>query len=408
MDFKCKHCGTTSDMRYARITEDGDMICTDCYEAYYVPCNNCGAAIKASEDRRLCKDCSDIIYRKPINSYSTKPFPVFKGKKYNDNRLSRFYGLELEYSYTSAIFAYSLFNKEYKDKFLYNKSDSSLDSGVEIVTSPLDKQTLTELLGRMNKGLSKVGSIKNYNKNAGIHIHVNRASIDSLTVYKLSYLLNMSATEDEKRIIYYISGRNRTSTTETSNYHYAIVGDDCTQIKACKPGDRYRALNLNNSNTIEFRMFASTTKVENILMYVDFVDDLIEYASKFSFKNMNISSFISWEKSNCKNNLIKRRINNFERHNNTFNSKENKYALTLKDIKGVNIKYWDKIIFILNTYPIPTAYSMINKLKVNPDGIKISKNYISSQPKGRLQKVLEKTLSKVLINKIIKEQKQCA
>lgn len=408
MDFKCKHCGNSLDMRYARVTEDGDMICSDCYEVYYVSCSNCGAAIKAGENRRLCKDCSDIIYRKPLNSYSTKPFPVFKGKKYSDNRLSRFYGLELEYSYTPAILAYSLFNKEYKGKFLYNKSDSSLDDGVEIVTSPLDKQTLTELLGRMNEGLAKIGSIRNYNKNAGIHIHVNRASIDSLTVYKLSYLLNMSATEDEKRIIYYISGRNRTSTTKTSKYHYAIVGDDYTQTRACRSGDRYRALNLNNSNTIEFRMFASTTKVKNILMYVDFVDDLIEYASRFSFKNMNISSFINWEKSNCKNDLIKKRINNFERYNNTFDSKENRYTITLKDIKGINIKYWDKIISILSVYPITRARNLISELKTNPDEIRITESPISSQPKSRLQKVLEKTLSKVFINKIIKEQKKCA
>lgn len=407
MDFKCKHCGTTSDIYYARITEDGDMICSDCCAAYYVSCNHCGVYIKASENRRLCKDCNDIIYRKPLNSYSTKPFPVFKGKRYNDNRLSRFYGLELEYSYTPAILPYSLFNKEYKDKFLYNKSDSSLDDGVEIVTSPLDKKTLAELLGRMSSGLSEIGKVREYYKNAGIHIHVNRASVDSLTIYKLSYLLNMSATEDEKRIIYYISGRNRTSTIKKALYNYAIVGEDNSQTIACRSGDRYRALNLNNSNTIEFRMFASTTKVENILMYVDFVDDLIEYASKFSFKNMNISSFINWEKSNCKNELIKRRIKNFERHNNKFNSRENKYALTLKDIKGINIKYWDKVIFILSTYSTTRACNLIDKLKTNPDEIKVTKGSRPTQSKGRLQNVLEKTLSKVLINKIIKEQKQC-
>lgn len=408
MDFKCKHCGSISDARYARITENGDMICMDCYEAYYVSCNNCGAAIKASEDRRLCKDCSDIIYRKPINSYSTKPFPVFKGKKYNDNRLSRFYGLELEYSYTPAILAYSLFNKEYKDKFLYNKSDSSLHDGVEIVTSPLDKQTLTELLGRMNEGLSEIGSIKNYNKNAGIHIHVNRASLDTLTIYKLSYLLNVSATEDEKRIMYYISGRNRLSTTRTSEYHYSVIGGSDTKRSACRQGDRYRAINLNNANTVEFRMFASTTNVDNILMYIDFVDDMIEYASKFSFKNMNISSFISWEKSNCKNELIKRRIKNFERHNNTFDQKENMYRIGIKDIKGINIKYWDTLIEIIKRNNIDYSIKQINMLKTNPDSVVVNYSSPVKNKSSNLIKILEKTLGRVIINKIIKEQEQCA
>ena len=408
MDVICKHCGKTFDVNYAILDENSNVICRDCYESHYTRCSKCGVAIPLSEGREICYDCDSVVYKKPINSYGTKPIPRFKGKKYNDNKLCRYYGLELEYNYTSPTLAYMLFNDEYKSNMIYNKSDSSVGNGVEIVTNPLDKKVVTELLHKMKDGLDKISEEKRYNKNAGIHIHVNRASLDTLTIYKLSYLLNVSATEDEKRIMYYISGRNKLSTTRTSEYHYSVIGGSSTKRSACRIGDRYRAINLNNANTVEFRMFASTTNVDNILMYIDFVDDMIEYASKFSFKNMNISSFISWEKSNCKNELIKRRIKNFERHNNTFDSKENIYRIDIKDIKGINIKYWDTLIEIIKRNSIDYSIKQINMLKTNPDSVRVNYTSPVKNKSSNLIKRLEKTLGRVIINKIIKEQEQCA
>ena len=405
MEIKCSCCERSVDILSVSVDEDGDAVCDSCASTHYVRCDKCGKLIKKSKGRMICIECDEVIYKRSLNSYYTKPIPRFNGK-YNNENAGRFYGFELEYSYLPSEAAFILFNNLYKDKWIYNKSDSSLYNGVEIVTNPLSKQKAKELFNLMEDGLSNISKIKNYSKDAGVHIHVNRKSLDPITVYKLSYLLNYTSPSIDRRIIYYISGRNKYSTSTCDDYHYAQVGKIERKASLKKPDSRYSALNLSNKNTIEFRIFKSTANKDMLIMYTDFVDDMIRYCHNNGLIDINIPSFISWELRNASNKLIVNRIKQFQKHNGVFLPRKNLTKLPINLLKGIRIdKYSDLISSLKRSNNIEEAYKIIEDTKAGRP-IRIG---INSKGKGRYELIsrMENTLKKVYINKILKEQSKC-
>ena len=405
MEIKCSCCGCSIDTLSVSVDEDGLAVCGSCASTHYVRCDKCGKLIKKSEGRIICTECDEAVYKRSLNSYCTKPIPRFNGK-YNNNNAGRFYGFELEYSYLPAQAAFILFSNLYKDKWIYNKSDSSLSNGVEIVTNPLSKQKAKELFSLMEEGLNSISKVRNYSKDAGVHIHVNRKSLDPITVYKLSYLLNYTSPSIDRRIIYYISGRNKYSSSVCDDYHYAQVGNIERKTSLKKPDSRYSALNLANKNTIEFRIFKSTADKDMLIMYMDFVDDMIRYCHNNGLIDINIPSFISWELKNTSNKLIVNKIKQFQRRNGVFSPRKNITKLPINLLKGIRIdKYSDLISLLKRSNNIEEAYKIIEDTKAGIP-IRIGAN---SKGKGHYELIsrMENTLKKVYINKILKEQSKC-
>lgn len=406
MEIKCSCCGRSVDILSVSVDEDGNAVCDSCAYNHYIRCEKCGKLIKKSECRMICTECDEGVYKRSINTYGTKPIPRFKGK-YNNNNAGRFYGFELEYSYLPSQSAFILFSNLYKDKWIYNKSDSSLSDGVEIVTNPLSKQKAKELFNLMEEGLSSISQIKDYSKDAGVHIHVNRKSLDPITVYKLSYLLNYMAPSIDRRIIYYISGRNKSSTSLSDDYHYAQIGNIERKTSLKKPDSRYSALNLSNKNTIEFRIFKSTADKDMLIMYMDFVDDMIRYCHSNGLIDINIPSFISWELKNASNKLIVNKIKQFQRKNGVFTPRKNLTKLSINLLKGIRIdKYSDLISSLKRSGNIEEAYKIIQDTKA---GLPIRIGTTPPKCKGRYELIsrMENTLKKVYISKILKEQSKC-
>ena len=185
MTILCKHCGNEVRLHDAKSTEDGDIICGRCAREHYIKCSNCDNYIRADLHRRLCKVCDSIVYRKSLNSYSTKPIPRFHGKKSSTDNGVRFFGLEIELNHVAPASAFALFNELYKDQLIYNKHDGSISDGVEVVVNPHDYYSIKKTLSRMQKGFDEVKNVRGYTDNAGIHIHVSRKSIDPIDIYKL-------------------------------------------------------------------------------------------------------------------------------------------------------------------------------------------------------------------------------
>ena len=407
----CKHCGQPVDLSSARTTEDGDIICSSCVRDYYRKCESCSNYINLSANRRICKRCDEVVYTKSVNNYSIKPIPRFKGKKYSDNNTGRYFGIEMEFNRVSPDGAFSIFNELYKEKWIYNKHDGSIYSGVEIVTNPLDRYNIKQLMDKMSEGLELISKVKGYKENAGIHIHVNRKSIDTLDIYKLGYLLNYKSNNYDKRIIYYISGRNSKSTNYTDSYNYCKVGNIISKVGINQTLDRYQALNLENTNTIEFRIFKTTADAKQIEMYVDFVNDMIEFCHSHGLKNINIPTFISWELNKKDTNpLIIKRIKNFFKYNGKIEAIDNLYHVDISVLRGINVsKYKDIIDNLPRCCDVKDVMSLINAVKSGGNldmlltyGIKKFGNELS------IKKVMETTLKKVLISNIMKGLKECA
>ena len=408
----CKHCGKTVPLNSARITEDGDVICSRCADDEYIQCCHCSNYISRSSNRVICKACDERVYSRVINNYSTKPIPRFKSRIYEGDKGVRFFGLELEFNCLSPAGAYALFNDLYKDHWIYNKSDASVSNGVEIVTNPMDRSNAKKLLNRMADGLEQISSdIRSYKDNAGIHIHVNRKSVDPIDVYKLGYLFNYKMPSEYKRLIYYISNRLSTSTDTTDDFHYCSLGTRKDKTTLGKPtGDRYNAINLQNTSTIEFRLFKTVADPEIIESYIEFTDKSLEYCHTHSLKQMNIPSFILWLYDNTDNKILKHKIDNFQRYNTKLSTTDNCYTCDVNSIKGININDYEKYLgWFKYCSDYQDIYNVIDRVKSgqtrpplpSPETTKFGSN-------NKLSKMMETTLKKVLISKIMKGIKECA
>jgi len=129
--------------------------------------------------------------------------------------------------------------------FFYCTDDGSVQANwdqisAEFVSQPLTEAWLIKELSRLNKKLQGFET----NHSCGIHIHVNRGWCNPLRTQKIWEFLSELVAEEYRMAF----GR--------------LPNNYCTQIL---PGDlmnsgyreRYRAINITNDKTIEFRMFRS-------------------------------------------------------------------------------------------------------------------------------------------------------
>lgn len=408
----CKHCGGLLTLGHIFKTEDGDFICHECANEYYIRCSSCDNYIAISEKRITCLECDSKVYNKVCNAYSTKPIPRFNGR-YNKDKGERFYGIELEINNLKPQDAYILFNDLYKEKKIYNKSDGSISGGVEIVTNPFNYSNMIKLLTAMDEGLELIKKeVRDYKANAGIHIHVNRKSLDPLDIIKLSYLFNYRSDSAVcKRLLYYISGRNSNSKNQTDIYSYCRIGTVGSIRKLQIPDERYLAFNIMPENTVEFRLFKTTADINSIIMYIDFVNLAIEYCHLHGLKQINITSFISWIKDKSDNKILLKRIRNFERYNKiSFDEEDNIYSIDISILKGIKVnKYMDLLEDLYKCKDVRTMALVINQYKNNNRcSISLTRNEEQAR-KFKIVRVIENTLRKVLINKIIRKvNEQCA
>lgn len=325
--MKCSQCGKNVNAEDVIVTDNGFM-CNVCFESRYGDqhkCLVCGTY--TSNENMICDSCTSGVYVKDLNSYGTKPNPVFKNYKYNKNIPlgKRYYGLELEYSNTNSVQVKEKMVDLYKDKWLYNKSDGSLSNGVEVVTSPCDYKSIMWLLDSMKEPIKNVTGGVKYSQNAGIHIHVSRKSVPSYNIYKLSYLLNNIQAYELSSIMFYLSGRN-SRVSDTNIVNYAKIGE-ITSYK--DETSRYLALNLTNKYTIEFRIFKATNDMDKVKSYVNFVESMIKFVDITPFKDVNLNNYLLYLLNNPFDKMINARLLKILKYKNISLSKiENEFGFS--------------------------------------------------------------------------------
>lgn len=150
--------------------------------------------------------------------------------------------------------------------------DGSVD--LEIVTEPMTLSNLrTNILNIAKVCRAKYVRAWDGNK-CGLHIHLNRGGLTNLAgIYRF-----LSDNKDE---LFTLSGR----TKDHCGYcKFIFPASDEDLEEACDKYDRYLAINLQNSKTVEFRFFRNTTNETRLNAYFDFLetlmrlqDDIIDY-----------------------------------------------------------------------------------------------------------------------------------
>lgn len=292
----CRHsnytrCDCCSDLVYddeVTYTASGDYVCEYCRTEYYRYCNDCGELIYCDDaiyddddDEYYCWDCYCEREHKIIHDYYYKPDPIFYKGDGEDTAFYMGVELEIDKGGEDEEHARHLLDcvNDYNE-YIYIKHDGSIDNGFEIVSHPatLEYHTKNIQWAKLMSEAVNLDYRSHDTSTCGLHIHISRKAFGD--TYE-------SQEDNIAKIIYFIENNwysllTFTRRTEANLEHWAArygieptVSD--TYKKAKENRNRYKCINLQNDNTVEFRMFRGTLKYSTFIATLQFVTALCEY-----------------------------------------------------------------------------------------------------------------------------------
>lgn len=298
----CDNCGD----RIWRSDAEGDStysLCSHCYEYSYTTCDHCGRLIHNEDalyldgdDYPCCRDCYEAMNCATIKNYSFKPTPIFYGVG------DLFYGVELEIDKggeesSNARELLDIANAN--EERIYCKHDGSLNDGFEIVSHPMSLDYHTNKMNWQDifdKAIDM--DYRSHNTSTcGLHIHVSRAAFGKYYDQQDQAIA---------RVIFFVEKhwnelvKFSRRTLDNLNHwaaKYATISDTTeeTYKKAKdKRMGRYVAVNLENCNTIEFRLFRGTLRYKTFLATLQLVDDICYCAINMTDKEIEEMSWLDF------------------------------------------------------------------------------------------------------------------
>lgn len=288
---------------------DDTPLCNRCYDSYYTNCVRCGALIHyddayyhrddPDDEEPLCYTCySNYAGCRAIQDYYYKPEPTFYGNG------PRFFGVELEIDGAGE-------NSSHARRLLriandgveriYCKHDGSLDEGFEIVTHPmsLDYQLHQMPWMQICKESVTMGYTSHQAGTCGLHIHVSRLAFgedveqQDACIARVLYFFEKHWEE----LLKFSRRTPRQLERWAARYGYKDhPGDILEHAKKGYGGGRYSCVNLQNTDTIEFRMFRGTLKYNTLIATLQLVDRICDVAIHLSddeLKAMSWTTFVS-------------------------------------------------------------------------------------------------------------------
>lgn len=292
--YWCDSCEEYSSESTYWISDRGSSWCGDCASNNAMWCDNCEEYYESG-----CEMCNTS---RVIHDYSYRPDPIFHSTDKNE-RL--FFGLEIEMetssrNYTDASeYAYQLEGLE----LAYLKHDGSLSNGFELVTHPMSHDFIKNEghdLFRVLTELRDTYKVASWSTNTcGVHIHISRTGFNGGA--HMHRFLNL--VYSNQAFYEALAGRSSTrwakfDDVEVSDYRRDAEGrrivDDWGnniivrhrsfkhKLENSRHSDRYSAVNTQNANTLEMRIFKGTTKPETIKSHIDLAHASVEYTRTLS------------------------------------------------------------------------------------------------------------------------------
>lgn len=297
VDDLCRYCEDT--MEYHLIddciyVESEDAYYTDGYiDANFEQCSSCGEYIRNSDALHfedtgncVCESCIDDYdvrnglvyeYEQPsiIRGYHCRPSLNF----YGDG--PKFLGVEWELygCGESDSAAEDIF--EGREKYWFFNTDGSLnENGFEAITHPCSPEVLLEFDWDKMCQRAVNWDCEEY-KGAGIHVHVSREAFKN--VGAIGHLIRFFDEQYDKIIELakrdpYQAERWAKKLSLTSSEKRYFKKENYYK-KADYSGDRYQAVNVQNQNTVEIRVFRTSTDPDHIRAIIQLVDVITDIAN---------------------------------------------------------------------------------------------------------------------------------
>lgn len=224
-----------------------------------------------------------------IKSYNYKPCPkFFLGEKEKEKSKNLFLGLELEVENEEGkIYGVELAEKIESDH-LYFKRDGSLNNGFEIVTHPLSFEWIEENRNKFSNmlKLSRENGFRSFNSSTcGMHIHLSKSSFGAWHLYRF-----LKFFQENKEFIVAISQRKIENLKRWANLEDESNESLIYKAKRKYGNDeRYVAVNLHNSRTIELRIFRGTLNENSFFKNIEFAHAVFTFSRDCN--DMTLASF---------------------------------------------------------------------------------------------------------------------
>lgn len=290
----CSHCGERIWASQNHGTRD-QPLCYGCYADHYTRCEDCNALLWRDDayydsGNYYCDDCWDRRKSRAINDYYYKPEPVF----YGNNGDNRYFGVELEIDDggevdENARLIMNVVNR--RTEHIYCKHDGSIDDGFELVSHPM---TLAYHMKKMPwldvlNEAQRLGYLSHRAETCGLHIHINRTAFgktvdeQEAVIARILYFFEKNWEE-----LLRFSRRTRYQLERwAARYGYKDQPREILDhAKKGAYGQRYTCVNLQNANTIEFRIFRGTLKYNTFIATLQLVNRVCEVAIALSDEEM--------------------------------------------------------------------------------------------------------------------------
>lgn len=253
-----------------------------------------------------------------IHNYSYKPEPEIGYKNDRESREHLTFGVELECEPRNdggnvRMGAYELSDRidEIPGDRTYCKSDGSLSNGVEIVSHPgtLAHHMYVMHWRQIQRTCEKAGFRSHDAANSGLHVHVGRAQLGSTdaerdnVTRKVQVLFALYAAELTR-----FSRRRRSCLEQWApidslgvtpdDIRHASSGAQLASWAAARVpayrsnhNDRYTAVNVTNSATVEIRIFRGTLKRDTLIAAIQLVSNVFEYAMAHDWADIPASTW---------------------------------------------------------------------------------------------------------------------
>tara|TARA_B100000214_G_scaffold334725_1_gene277591 strand:+ start:286 stop:1734 length:1449 start_codon:yes stop_codon:yes gene_type:complete len=237
-------------------------------------------------------DCDPLDYLYFMHTKSESSIPRHK---------QRWSGLEIEMEATSRCpedLPLQIRNV-FKDNYCIFKSDGSLSHGFELVSAPCTlayhRERIEELFdsGVLRDDEGKA-FVRGWNTDtAGMHIHLDRKMLSSVQVGKLLVFIN---NEFNRSFIEKIAGRSETFYEDSDCTSYAVMRKKKITDGGQRNYNKYEAVNLAHSSTVELRIFRSNLTKDGIMRALEFSYALVDFLQQNTCResDQHYKEFLKW------------------------------------------------------------------------------------------------------------------
>lgn len=256
-------------------------------------CNQCGNTMgtmhQVFEGHYICDHCYDSWTRASILSHDVKPVAEFYGEG------NFYYGLEVEMMDGSQPYQMAGY-LNYLLPEIYTKRDGSVPGGFELVTHPCSKDYHESMDYDHIFALCEKEGYKSHDASCscGLHIHVSRAPLSPRAIGAQLYLIH-KFWDKYVKFSRRKSGDVNMWAGKYDNISFPSVNtfDQIYTLARTENGrSRYKCINLQNTSTIEYRIFRGTLKRDTLIASIQFIDTLVHLSLTLSEEEIRN---LSWD-----------------------------------------------------------------------------------------------------------------